>query len=100
MGGGDAYVKFWEHELDTDEDAVKHWVFKRTAWDHLDVVGTTVRLRAGKTVACLDNCTLAVNCNMKTLSKNQACMMSCKFDDCQKEDECKALLHEYVRCKE
>eukprot|EP00928_Gymnodinium_smaydae_P011576 TRINITY_DN14255_c0_g1_i1.p1 TRINITY_DN14255_c0_g1~~TRINITY_DN14255_c0_g1_i1.p1 ORF type:complete len:245 (-),score=73.45 TRINITY_DN14255_c0_g1_i1:66-800(-) len=99
---GDAYIKFFEDEL--DNEGSRHWVFKTTFWDKLEVVGQAARSRASRVVSCLDKCSLDADCRMgelkkKEMKKYQKCITDCKIAKCQEEPECKAYFEAYANCK-
>merc|ERR1712224_932703 len=69
------------------DEFTHNWVFKRNAWDHLELTGHPGGLRAVKVVSCMDNCTLVGQCpdNTKKPTKaHSACVASCKLEKCPK----------------
>merc|ERR1712087_606499 len=66
---GDAYIKFWEHEH--DDEVFRQWVFKTTYMHKLELPGKMVRLKAGKTVSCLNDCMKASECKNEAMSKKE-----------------------------
>lgn len=105
---GDAYIQFWAHEHDAEDEHVFHWVSKRSFWDHLERPGGAAsRMRASKVVSCMDNCTLTIQkcipfdtIKAKTMKKMRACIGTCKIQECEKDEECKPLFETYGQCKQ
>lgn len=102
---GDSFIKFWRDEL--DDEYIHHWVFKRTGWDKLELPGGgAAKMRATRTVSCLDNCTLSMQCiqfqeaSKKKQKKYADCIQGCKMDDCNADEECKPRLQAYADCKQ
>eukprot|EP00931_Biecheleriopsis_adriatica_P080608 TRINITY_DN53959_c0_g1_i1.p1 TRINITY_DN53959_c0_g1~~TRINITY_DN53959_c0_g1_i1.p1 ORF type:complete len:238 (+),score=57.36 TRINITY_DN53959_c0_g1_i1:28-714(+) len=100
---GDALVRFFEDEL--DDEGVRHWVHRETFWEKLELPGNMERLRAWKTVSCLNDCSRRQECRLADMSKKankayQACVEACKMEECTKEDQCKELFHQYAQCKQ
>lgn len=101
----DAFIKFWRDEL--DDEFIQHWVFKRTGWDNLELPGSgAARMRAARAVTCLDRCTRKQQCipfpeaSKKQQKAYQKCIMTCKVDDCNQDEECKPKLQAYADCKQ
>lgn len=102
---GDAFIKFWRDEL--DDEFIFHWVFKRTGWDKLELPGGgAAKMRATRTVSCLDSCTLQMQCapfdqaSKKKQKSYQKCITGCKMDECQQDEDCKGRLQLYAECKQ
>lgn len=102
-GNGDALIRFFEDEL--DDVGTRHWVLKTTLWKQAELLGEMPRMRASRTVSCMNNCSVAImNCNFQRMTKKegkvlQKCMKDCNMEECQKEEECKQLMEDYSKCK-
>merc|ERR1739842_21796 len=88
------------------DEFIHHWVFKRTGWDNLELPGSgAARMRASRLVTCLDACTLKQegipygSAAKKKQKQYQTCVLHCKMDDCNKDEECKPRLDAYADCK-
>eukprot|EP00929_Paragymnodinium_shiwhaense_P004725 TRINITY_DN10585_c0_g1_i1.p1 TRINITY_DN10585_c0_g1~~TRINITY_DN10585_c0_g1_i1.p1 ORF type:complete len:299 (-),score=83.85 TRINITY_DN10585_c0_g1_i1:79-864(-) len=104
-GQGDAYIKFQRDEL--DDEGIKSWVYKTTFWKKLELPGKAERLRAARTVDCLDACSLQFSCKFaeekaaKAVKKGyKKCVDACNIDKCQKEADCKSRFEQYAICKQ
>eukprot|EP00930_Biecheleria_cincta_P033648 TRINITY_DN23309_c0_g1_i1.p1 TRINITY_DN23309_c0_g1~~TRINITY_DN23309_c0_g1_i1.p1 ORF type:complete len:250 (-),score=55.55 TRINITY_DN23309_c0_g1_i1:62-811(-) len=103
---GDALVRFFEDDL--DDQGVRHWVYRTTFWEKLELPGKMERLRALKVATCLDDCSVKQECRMNSMSKKQSkvyreCVKACKVDECIKDEEkgqCKELFTLYAECKQ
>merc|ERR1712187_575595 len=99
---GDALVKFWEEPY--EEDAIRAWVYRTTAWEKLEFIDYLVRHRAAKVAKCLDQCTIDIHCSLQDMNKRTrkvygSCIEKCNMDACNKIPECKDRFQKYGLCK-